>query len=114
MEAHLPCYAIQPGTIQPVQEAPDNCRHKNSRKTLMTKAGMLFFCVALASASGAFGQTRDIGRPVGERPPFEAVAKALGMERGVRRELTSINAIFFTARGTIGERKVSNAIYSMS
>ena len=44
-------------------------------------------------------QTQTVARTKSARPPLEAAANALGMERGVRRELTSINAIYFNATG---------------
>jgi hypothetical protein len=66
----------------------------------MTRVGLLAIGLVLALPH-ALAQTREVPRPRGERPPFEAAVNALGMERGVRREQTAINTIFFVAKGSI-------------
>lgn len=66
-------------------------------------------------------ESKTVERKKSDRPPLETAADALGMERGVRRELTSINAIYFTAKGTFidspasaANPKVIHGLWSMS
>ena len=85
--------------------------HRTTRAALLAIGSW----VALAHADA---QTREVPRPRGDRPPFEAAVNALGMERGVRREQTAINAIFFVAKGSLASngtaRTVDRAVLSMS
>ena len=85
--------------------------HHGVRAALFVIAG----CLALPLASA---QTREVPRPKGERAPFDAAVNSLGMERGVRRQQTSINAIFFLAKGMLdtgdGTKPTERALFSMS
>lgn len=85
--------------------------HHSLRAALFVMAG----CLALSPASA---QSREVPRTKSERTPFDAAVDSLGMERGVRRQQTSINAIFFDAKGTFdsgdGAKPVDHAIFSMS
>jgi hypothetical protein len=75
--------------------------------------GALMLTLAVAPLSG-LAQSTTVERKKSERAPLERTADALGMERGVRRELTSINTIYFVAKGTLDDAKVSRAVYGMS
>jgi hypothetical protein len=66
----------------------------------MATAGLVALLLGLLG-SAASAQTQTVARTKSPRAPLEAAANALGMERGVRRELTSINAIFFTGTGSM-------------
>ena len=72
-------------------------------------------CLALPLANA---QNRDVPRPQGQREPFDAAVNSLGMERGVRRQQTSINTIYFLARGTFdsgdGAKPTERALFSLS
>lgn len=85
--------------------------HHGVRAAFVVAAG----CLALPLVHA---QSREIPRPQTARPPFEAAVNSLGMERGVRRQQTSINTIFFVAKGTLdtgdGAKPVERVVYSMS
>lgn len=87
--------------------------HHGSRAALFVMAGCLVLPFANAQTA-----SREVPRTKSERTPFDAAVDSLGMERGVRRQQTSINAVFFDAKGKLdtgdGAKPVDHAIFSMS